>query len=137
MWRDRWSSSRQANDHDDVIYDVARRRRLSIARMGLDDRINVGVCSQQKCLRERIAAGVVLYDGEATVPFGDGSADDVCVGRLARSFDAPAGMTCIDARVAAIGVRTREDSAGEFADLVRCDRWEVVVPELVFAPGKR
>jgi uncharacterized protein len=23
-------------------------------------------------LRERIAAGVVLHDGEATVPFGDG-----------------------------------------------------------------
>ena len=55
-------------------------------------------------------------------------------GRLAKSFEAPAGMTCVQARVAAIVVRMREDSKGEFADSVRSDRWEVVAPELVFAP---
>jgi len=63
--------------------------------------------------------------------------DDVCVGRLAKSFEPPAGMTCVRARVAAIVVRTREDSKGEFANSVRCERWEVVVPELVFAPIDR
>ena len=62
------------------------------------------------------------------------TADGVCVGRLARSFDAPAGMKCIAGRVAAIVVRTREDSKGEYADSVKCDRWGVVVPELVFEP---
>jgi ATP-dependent DNA helicase RecQ len=44
-------------------------------------------------------------------------------------------MKCISACVAAIVVREREDTKPEFLDSVRCDRWEVVVPELVFAPG--
>jgi ATP-dependent DNA helicase RecQ len=43
-------------------------------------------------------------------------------------------MKCIHGHVAAIVLRTREDSKGQFADSLRCDRWEVVVPELVFEP---
>jgi ATP-dependent DNA helicase RecQ len=53
------------------------------------------------------------------------------VGRLARNFSPPAGMKCIAARVGAIYVRRREDEGLEFQDWVRCDRWEVVLPELV------
>lgn len=56
------------------------------------------------------------------------------VGRLARSFDPPAGMKCIAASVRAIIVRGREDSEPEYLDRVRCERWEVVVPELIYAP---
>ena len=60
--------------------------------------------------------------------------EGVCVGRLARAFEAPAGMHCIGGRVEAIVVRTWEDSNAEYAGSLRCDRWEVVVPELVFEP---
>ena len=56
------------------------------------------------------------------------------VGRLARSFVPPAGMRCVTASVRAIMVRQKEDSEPEYHDRVRCERWEVVVPELVFEP---
>ena len=57
------------------------------------------------------------------------------VGRLARAYAPPAGMRCIAASVAAIIVREREDSEAEYRDFARCERWEVVVPELVFVPS--
>ena len=55
------------------------------------------------------------------------------VGRLARAFAQPPGTACIMARVVAVIVWRREDSEDAYRDQVRCDRWEVVVPELVFA----
>ena len=58
------------------------------------------------------------------------------VGRLASAYKAPHGMKCISARVAAVLVYRREYSnKPEYADSVRRNEWEVVVPELVFAPG--
>jgi ATP-dependent DNA helicase RecQ len=57
------------------------------------------------------------------------------VGRLARAYAPPAGKNCIAASVAAIIMREREDSEPEYRDRLRCERWEVVVPDLVFAPG--
>jgi ATP-dependent DNA helicase RecQ len=59
------------------------------------------------------------------------------VGRLTASYTPPAGMDCIAARVAAIIVRDRADSEPEYRARVRCQRWEVVLPELVFAPAIR
>ncbi len=58
------------------------------------------------------------------------------LGRLASSYTPPAGMRCIEARVHAILIRFRRDVQPAYANSVRCDRWEVVIPELVFAPGK-
>lgn len=52
----------------------------------------------------------------------------------ARAYAPPAGMDCITASVAVIIVREREDSEPEYHDRLRCERWEVVVPDLVFAP---
>jgi ATP-dependent DNA helicase RecQ len=43
-------------------------------------------------------------------------------------------MVCVDARVSAIVVWTREQTDAKYVDAIRCERWEVVVPELVFAP---
>lgn len=57
------------------------------------------------------------------------------VGQLAKSFKPPRGMTCIGASVAALVGRRREDEKPEYIDRVRCDCWEVVVPDLVFAPA--
>jgi len=59
------------------------------------------------------------------------------VGQLAASYTPPPGMDCVAARVAAIIVRDRADSEPEYLARVRCQRWEVVLPELVFAPAIR
>ncbi len=57
------------------------------------------------------------------------------VGRLARAYAPPAGTGCITASVAAIILREREDSEPQYRSHARCERWEVVVPDLVFEPG--
>ena len=56
------------------------------------------------------------------------------VGQLAGSFEVPAGMRCAFATVLAIATWDRESSDLQYQDGLRCDTWEVVVPELVFEP---
>ncbi len=56
------------------------------------------------------------------------------VGHLSRSFQPPSGMRCQSAKVFAIATWEREVSQPEYQDGLRCDQWEVVVPELVFEP---
>jgi ATP-dependent DNA helicase RecQ len=55
------------------------------------------------------------------------------IGRLARAFIAPAGMRFASGRVLAVLVRSRAEADVEYQSLVRCERWELVLPELVFA----
>jgi ATP-dependent DNA helicase RecQ len=59
---------------------------------------------------------------------------DKFVGRLAKDYVPPGGMQCATARVHAVLVRFRADGEQAYADSVRCDRWEVVLPELVYVP---
>ena len=49
-----------------------------------------------------------------------------------RPMSIPRGCRCVEARVAAIVARRLEDTEADYRDAVRCDHWEVVVPELVF-----
>ncbi|WP_199175843.1 RecQ family ATP-dependent DNA helicase [Telmatospirillum siberiense] len=56
------------------------------------------------------------------------------VGRLARSFSPPSGMACIEARVVAIVERRRSDTDEKYLDRLQCEQWEVILPELTFAP---
>lgn len=56
------------------------------------------------------------------------------VGRLAKGFEPPEGMRCVGATVHAIIVRRRDQSEPEYQAGHKSDRWEVVVPELVFEP---
>ena len=56
------------------------------------------------------------------------------VGQLASSFEGMDGMQCSFATVLAIVTWDRERSEPEYRDVLRCDSWEVVVPELVFEP---
>ena len=56
------------------------------------------------------------------------------VGRLARRFEAPADMRCAGAAVFAVVTRSRAMSEPQYLGSLRCDTWEVVVPELVFEP---
>ena len=58
----------------------------------------------------------------------------VVVGRLARAFQSPAAMQCVSATVHAVVCWCRDASEPEFQGGLECDRWEVVVPELVFEP---
>jgi ATP-dependent DNA helicase RecQ len=57
------------------------------------------------------------------------------VGRLSRrNFTPPAGLRCIAASVRAIILWRQRDTPTEYLDRCRCEQWEVVLPELVFAP---
>ena len=56
------------------------------------------------------------------------------VGRMSRKFRPPAGTRCVSAAVHAVVSWSRDASEPEFQDGLKCDHWEVVVPELVFEP---
>ena len=56
------------------------------------------------------------------------------MGRLADSFEAPVGMLCMSAPVLDIATWDKERSEPRYRDRLKCDRWEVVIPELVFKP---
>ena len=56
------------------------------------------------------------------------------VGRLAGSFSPPPGMRCTSATVFAVVGWSREASAPKYRNAMKCESWELVVPELVFEP---
>ena len=56
----------------------------------------------------------------------------VVVGQLAQSFEPPAGARCQSATVHAIVAWSREVSKPGYEEGLKCETWEVVVPELVF-----
>jgi ATP-dependent DNA helicase RecQ len=57
-----------------------------------------------------------------------------CVGRASRAFCIPPDRQFESASVLAVVVRTREQATDEYKKLARCEQWEVVLPEVVFAP---
>lgn len=61
-------------------------------------------------------------------------ASGTIVGRLSKHFQPPPGLRCQAARVRAILVWRKCDSAPEYQAQCRSEMWEVVLPELVFAP---
>ena len=60
--------------------------------------------------------------------------EGVVVGRLANSFRPPDGARCRSATVLAVVGWSREASKPEYRDGMKCDAWEVIVPELTFEP---
>ena len=58
------------------------------------------------------------------------------VGRLAKSFRPPPRKCCRSAQVLAIVSWSREASDPDYRESLRCDSWEVIVPELVFKPDR-
>ena len=58
------------------------------------------------------------------------------VGRLAKSFRPPPRKCCRSAEVLAIVGWSREASDPDYRESLRCDSWEVIVPELVFKPDR-
>jgi hypothetical protein len=61
------------------------------------------------------------------------------VGKLSGEFKPPSAMRCIDARVASIHVRRIKDVGEEYRAGIheQNEAWEMIVPELVFAPGEQ
>ena len=59
----------------------------------------------------------------------------IVVGQLASGFEGIAEMKCSFAKVLAVVSWDREHSEPEYQKVIRCDSWEVVVPELVFEPN--
>jgi ATP-dependent DNA helicase RecQ len=60
--------------------------------------------------------------------------DGFCVGRLSSKFDFPSDLRCVRASVRAIVVWRQRDSDPEYQHFCKCGHWEVVLPELVYAP---
>jgi ATP-dependent DNA helicase RecQ len=54
------------------------------------------------------------------------------VGRLAKGFAISQDMRCVDGKVAAVTVWFAVDSDPELREYLRCPRWEMILPELVF-----
>lgn len=52
----------------------------------------------------------------------------------AASYAPYGGMACVAARVAVVFVPCRTHSKPEYPDPRRCERWKVILPELIFAP---
>ena len=60
--------------------------------------------------------------------------EGMLVGRLAKSFRPPAGARCRSVTVLAVVGWNREALKPEYRDGMKCDAWEVIVPELTFEP---
>ncbi len=60
---------------------------------------------------------------------------EMVVGQLASNFEPPSGTRCTSAKVLAIATWSQEYSDPQYQRSLRCDTWEVVVPELVFEPN--
>jgi ATP-dependent DNA helicase RecQ len=58
----------------------------------------------------------------------------IVVGRLARKFAAPKGYRFVRGQVIAIVERRDKDSEETYRRILQRKRWEVIMPELVFAP---
>jgi ATP-dependent DNA helicase RecQ len=58
------------------------------------------------------------------------------VGRLAKSFKPPHGMTLESVEAVAIVQRYKQDSAAEYHSKIQSERWEVILPELVFSADR-
>lgn len=78
----------------------------------------------------RVGDQLDYVDDEQGIRLVDGNG--VIVGRFSKSFQPPAGMRCVLARVRAVLVWRKCDNAAEFQERCQRQQWEVVMPELVF-----
>ncbi len=58
------------------------------------------------------------------------------VSRLSATYKPPPRMACTSAQVSAIVIWYRSDSTPEYQGLCKCEKWEVVIPKLVFEPTR-
>jgi ATP-dependent DNA helicase RecQ len=91
----------------------------------------------ENAIHQRLSALVsgsplqLLNDGQRWILLDQ---DRQTVGHMSRAFSPPSEMKCVSAHVMAIQVRRLQDTEEDYQHLVKSDSWEVVLPELVFAP---
>ena len=104
-------------------------------RLGLAD-VDLGFAGRQEAHKpaHRAIAGLSVGDALVLEPRGLVDKNGTLVGRLASAYRPPEAMKCVSAAVFAIANWRREDTKPEYKESVRCESWEVVIPELVFAP---
>jgi ATP-dependent DNA helicase RecQ len=106
-------------------------------RLTLKD-VDIGFAGRFACDHAVHAAVAALKPDDALQLRANGSRWELLdrqgrsVGRLAKSFAPPRGMSLESIRVIAVIQRYRADSPAEYQSLIKCDQWEVIVPELVF-----
>ena len=108
------------------------------------EEVDLGFAGRQGNHRPVHRAIAVLSPGDAlqTRVVNDGrwellNKGGVVVGRLAKSFKPPAGTQCRSATVLAVVGWSREASKPEYRKGMKCDAWEVIVPELIFEPDRQ
>ena len=105
------------------------------------DKINLGFAGRRRSRHSVHRAIASLEPGDPLVSRLDARGrwelldrSGTVVGRLAKDFEPPAAMQCVSATVHAVVTWSRDASKPEFRAGMKCDRWEVVVPELIFEP---
>ena len=90
-------------------------------------------------LHRAIAA---LAPGDPLTPRNDGDRWELmdqtgqAVGRLTKDFRPPNGTRCHSATVLAIATWGKEPSPPQYQQSIKCDTWEVVLPEFRFVPDQ-
>ena len=80
---------------------------------------------------KRLSPGDPLRVKTDKNPWELAATDGTTVGRLTQSFDVPEGVNEASAIKLAIATWDKERSEGQYQHLLKCDRWEVVIPEIV------
>ena len=147
--RDQWSDYpahafpvHELNGHASVLHHSALAPEppppgLGMRRESLGlDAINLGLAGRfhpRNKIHDAIRSlqpGDPLRVRTASTPWELTTQDGTLVGRLARKYTPPREVS--SARVQAIVIWRREDSEPEYRERMKCDEWEVVVPELTF-----
>ncbi len=95
-------------------------------RMGPDHPIHAAVAGAKvgdPVMLKEYGAGWVVTDKDGAV-----------IGRMAKAFEPPARTGFLSGRVGAILEWRKEDNAEDFRALIVREAWDVVLPDLVFAP---
>jgi ATP-dependent DNA helicase RecQ len=127
--------NRSSSAPEEIPVEMYRRHmRLSLSEVDLSfaGRYGTGHAVHQAHQRLSVGDPLELCERDGRWELLDTKGQPVC--RLAKAFSPPQDMRCVDAKVAAVAVRFEEDSEPEYREYLRCSRWEVVVPELVFEP---
>ena len=118
----------------------AKALEYSFVRPGLED-VDLGFAGRQNAGRPvHRAIAALTAGGPLRTRIAEGGRRELLnrqgmvVGRMATSFKPPAGTRCRSASVLAVLGWSREASDPKYHDRMRCDAWEVIVPELVFEP---
>ena len=127
---------RPANGQTSHVPELARQYR----RPGLNE-VNLGFAGRRQARHPVHRAIAALSPGDPlNVRVVDGGRFELLdrsgtvVGRLAKGFGPPRSSRCIAATVRAVVTWSREESEPQYRDGLKCNDWEVVVPELVFEP---